>query len=1110
MAQYDGSIRINTQINTKQAQVNLATLENRMVKTADKIASLRSKMDSLKDAKIPTTEYAALEKEFNRLDKSIGNLVDKQIKFLETGGKKNSTAYKRMEYDLAELSQAQDQVISKQKKLEESGKAFTLGSGTEEYKKLGNDLKYAENEMELLKKKHDLVEEKAKSTGNQYKKLGKVGKSSFSAISKGAESAKNGLKKIGSFAAASFSRLSKSADKSGGSFSKFSSRLKGILSSLLIFNWVTKAFNAMVSGMKEGFSNLYNDNKKFKNSVNGLRASVLTLKNSFASAFAPIATVAIPYLQSLVNAISSVMDKVAQFTAAITGQKTYLKAVKQTTAAIEEQGKKASKANKKQLSGLDKLNNLSKEDKDDGGAGAGSGAGGEMFKEVKVGDKFEDLAEKFKKMWEKADFAELGTFIGQKLKDGLDSIPWEDVQKTAEKVGKSFATLINGFVKVPGLADTIGKTIAQAINTGLKGLKSFAENLDWGAVGTFIANGLKSVLNNIDWKTAISAASAFGKGIATLLNNALTADVFKSIGTTIGKGITTAFTFVNEFLKTFDWKSFGSGIAKGINEAIKNIDWGLVGETFGNALNAFFDTLGSFAEDFDWTGFGKSIGDAVSNAIKTFDWAGAGESLSKFVNGLLKSLKSFIENTDWKGLGKGITKSISSFFGNIDWGTIGGGIASFATGIYKFLTGLIKGVDWKGIPGAILKAISDFFAGADYKSLFCSIGELIATAIAAGIDLIKGIGKVVGDIGKKVADYFYKKFKAAGFDKNKGFLENGKAIIQGLFNGILDALKNIGNWIKSNVFDPFIKGFKSVFGIHSPSTVMSEQGKYIISGLLQGLKDNISSVLEWLKNIPTWFKEKFEQAYKFAKSAFSGIGKWFGNRWTDIKNVFTSGSGISGWFKSKFDNAYKKVTDAFSGVGSFFSGVWGNIKSAFGNIAEWFRSKFSKAWEAVKKVFSAGGKVFTGIKDGILSGLKAIINALISGINKVIKIPFDGINAALKKIKNISILGKKPFDFIPEIGVPQIPKLATGAVIPPNKEFLAVLGDQKHGTNIEAPLSTIEQAVDNALRRNGSSGGVKEITIKVPVEVDGRVLFELMKKFDLEQYNRTGKPSFQM
>ena len=90
---------------------------------------------------------------------------------------------------------------------------------------------------------------------------------------------------------------------------------------------------------------------------------------------------------------------------------------------------------------------------------------------------------------------------------------------------------------------------------------------------------------------------------------------------------------------------------------------------------------------------------------------------------------------------------------------------------------------------------------------------------------------------------------------------------------------------------------------------------------------------------------------------------------------------------SFFDNMKNKAGSAVSG-----------IKEAFSGIPEWFRTTFTKAWTNVKNVFSKGGKVFTGIKDGILSGLKSVINALIRGINKVVSIPFNGLNHALNKI----------------------------------------------------------------------------------------------------------------
>ena len=468
-------------------------------------------------------------------------------------------------------------------------------------------------------------------------------------------------------------------------------------------------------------------------------------------------------------------------------------------------------------------------------------------------------------------------------------------------------------------------------------------------------------------------------------------------------------------------------------------------------------------------------------------------------------------------------------------------------GLLDFFIGLIQGIDWSGVPQGIINAISDFFNGFDYSGVFGKIGELIGTAVAASIDLLKALKDVLSKAWDKVVDYF------------SGYIEDsGGNIIEGLFNGIVDAIKGIGNWIKKNIFDPFIKGFKSAFGIHSPSKVLAEQGSYIISGLLKGLEDNISSVLDWLKNIPEWFKEKFSDAYKAAKDAFSNIGKWFGERWEDIKSVFTSGDGITGWFKSKFDGAYKKVTSAFSDIGTwfsdrwddikdvftigngvsgwfkskfdgaygkvtsafsdvskFFENVWKNIKSPFSNIASWFEDKFSKAWEAVKKVFSTGGKVFTGIKEGILSGLKAVINGLIGGINKVVAIPFNGINAALKKLKSISIAGMKPFDWLETTTVPQIPKLANGAVIRGGDPFMAVLGDQPRGqTNIEAPLDTIKRAnkaaVLEALSELGVTAGSSRNSGNEAFvfQVDGKTFFEITRREAQQYFGRTGRSPF--
>lgn len=162
------------------------------------------------------------------------------------------------------------------------------------------------------------------------------------------------------------------------------------------------------------------------------------------------------------------------------------------------------------------------------------------------------------------------------------------------------------------------------------------------------------------------------------------------------------------------------------------------------------------------------------------------------------------------------------------------------------------------------------------------------------------------------------------------------------------------------------------------------------------------------------------------------------NLWENIKNGVSS---AWEWIKSIFVNAftwYKStiidpILNLFSNVwNSLKNGAakaWAGIKSIFSNLASFFGNIFSSAWQKVKDIFSTGGKIFDGIKEGIASTFKNIVNKIIAGINKVVSLPFTAINTALGKIKNISILGKKPFSFIPTISVPQIPQLAKGGIL---------------------------------------------------------------------------------
>lgn len=373
-----------------------------------------------------------------------------------------------------------------------------------------------------------------------------------------------------------------------------------------------------------------------------------------------------------------------------------------------------------------------------------------------------------------------------------------------------------------------------------------------------------------------------------------------------------------------------------------------------------------------------------------------------------------------------------------------------------------------------------------------TVGNLVMNVVGIISDILGKVFDVLKDLLDFITAVFEGDWKKAWQSiKNivKDVADLIGTILKDLVKTIKDIFKDVAGVIK-NVFDTAIKSVKGLF-------------KDLASWFKKHVKEPLQEVFS---NIADWFKNKFDNAWKGIKDAFGNVKEFFSDVWGKIKSSFQpDGKTIPEWFKDKFDGAWEKIKNTFNveKVNEFFKNVWENIKSPFGSIADWFKDKFSTAWQKVKDVFSTGGKVFTGIKDGILKGLKAVINALIKGINTVIKVPFDGINFALKKIKSIKILGKKPFDFISTIDVPQIPKLATGAVIPPNKEFLAMLGDQKSGTNIEAPLDTITQAFRDVMSSyNGGQQG------DIVIQIDGREVFRAVRSQANDFYNRTGNPAF--
>lgn len=285
------------------------------------------------------------------------------------------------------------------------------------------------------------------------------------------------------------------------------------------------------------------------------------------------------------------------------------------------------------------------------------------------------------------------------------------------------------------------------------------------------------------------------------------------------------------------------------------------------------------------------------------------------------------------------------------------------------------------------------------------------------------------------------------------------------WDSIVNTFTSAGNWFDQNVITP-IKNFFSAMW----------------EGISTWASNTWNSIVSIWNSVSGWFNSNVIQP----------VSRFFSGMWDGIKQTFGS---VKQWFTDRFAQARDGIKSAWNGVTGFFSGIWNGIKGAFSHVTDWFKDTFSKAWSAVKDVFSTGGKIFDGIKDGIASVFRTVVNGLIAGINKVIAVPFNTINGMLNTIRSIDVMGLKPFQGLwgyNPLYVPQIPKLAQGAVIPPNQQFMAILGDQKNGNNLEGPESLFRQIVREESGNSGISGPVTFI-LKVGETTLGRATLKSLQ-----------------
>lgn len=545
-------------------------------------------------------------------------------------------------------------------------------------------------------------------------------------------------------------------------------------SNMLMLMIKRMALRDVIKNATDGFQNLVQFSDKTNASVSLLWNSFRQLGNAFASAIAPMLNAFAGALNNLIQLIIRVVDKVNQLISALTGSKTWIRAKKLT----DNYAKSLDKADKKAkgtLQSFDALNNLTSQDDSKDGTPPE-----DMFEEVPIDKGTKDLADKFKKWWHDADFYDLGKAIGQWLKDALDNIPWGKIKAIARKLGRSLASLINGFVEVEGLGYSIGRTLAEALNTAFEFLDAYIRELHWDSIGHFIADTLNGFFESIDWDLIHRTFTDGAKGLAQMMNKFIEDFNWDNISTTISNAINTISDTIYTFFKRMDFGDLGSRIGEQITKTIEKIDWELLGRAIGIVIQKAVNFASGLIKKLDWDTFKNAFTDFIKGfkaeldpkvyknitrlvkaliGLKAILVAITGiEGLAKFVKSMkdLNALK-FI-SSQWKGF-TDIFKNFSKGFGGKDTlATIFNIDNGVQSNIKTFLSSLKGGLDevrsgLGGLQKAFItvgsvviefKTVKDFFydlsSGAEMTA--GKIGKLIAVLGGVGVALYTALGPI--------------------------------------------------------------------------------------------------------------------------------------------------------------------------------------------------------------------------------------------------------------------------------------------------------------------------------------------------------------------------------
>lgn len=605
------------------------------------------------------------------------------------------------------------------------------------------------------------------------------------------------------------------------------------------------------------------------------------------------------------------------------------------------------------------------------------------------------------------------------------------------------------------------------VNKSISGLKSSFTQLNNALATAFmpILKKIAPVIQNIINKI-IEAINVVAQFTSRLFSNSTTFTKAKKINEDYAKSLSNtnkeqkkAFSF--DTIEKLDSKNNDGSVSPSEMFEEANIESGV--------LN-FTDNIKNSIANGDWRNVGSMFAEKVNSIFNSVDFGAIGTKIGTKFNNIISTMCGFYAKFDWKGAGKKLSDLINSLFATINWVQIGELITVKAVGVLEAFTSFFRNTDW----AAIGDDIWVFFSSIDWGKIVSNMATAFASFLGGFSRLV--IQALIINPAQDLANYFYEKMQECGGNAWEGFCK-----------GIVDWLYNLGKFIVEDMWKPFKEAFCDAFGIHSPSTKMAEFGRYIVDGLLNGITEKWENLKNSVKDLCSNF--------------VSGIKNFFG-----IHSPSTVFANIGENITAGVEEGIGDGNGAFDGLNSLSADSVENMKTAWSGIGEWFSTNVTNPLNGVFKVFEND---LNGIFDNILSNVKNTVIMSINMMNIMIESlesTMDNVVRAVNRIiSSINATSSEtgislPYAKNEKFTRIQIPKLATGTVVPANYgEFAAILGDNKRETEVVSPLSTMKQALIEALAESGG----QNITIKFEESSIGD-LVRILKPYIDKENRRIG------